>query len=338
MTKRVSIKDIAEVVGVSHSTVSRALHGRGRMSDETRRQILETAKELGYTPDARARSLVQGTTRTVGVVVTSIADPFVIDIVAGIEDVTQKAGYSVFLSASHKDPVREMAVVETFRERRVDAVIVTASRVGNLYADLLEDFGAPIVLINNMQEGRYLHSVSADDVAGAQMAVESLLAWGHRRIGFIGSGERSVSSQRRWRGYCQAFLARGLEPPTGLKTTPEVETDLEAGRRGLTALLPHGPTAIFAYNDLTAIGVMLAARELRLAIPEQLSLVGFDDIQAAQFVTPPLTTVRQPRKAMGRAAMEMALALLQDEEPRNILFPCHLVQRESVAAPAGTEA
>ena len=126
MSKRVSIKDIAELAGVSHSTVSRALHGRGRMSEETRMRIIALAEDVGYTPDALARGLVSGETRTIGVVVTTIADPFVVQIVDGIESVAQEAGYSVFLSASHNDPDREMAVVETFRQRRVDAVIVTA--------------------------------------------------------------------------------------------------------------------------------------------------------------------------------------------------------------------
>jgi len=331
MSKRVSIKDIAELAGVSHSTVSRALHGRGRMSDDTRSRIVALAEDVGYTPDALARGLVSGETLTVGVVVTTIADPFVVQIVDGIEAVAQEAGYSVFLSASHNDPEREISVVETFRQRRVDAVIITSSRVGALYADILEDFGAPIVLINNMQEGKYLFSVSADDVGGAQMAVEHLLALGHRRIGYVGSSERPISSQRRWQGYLQAFETAGIDPIPELKVAPQGDTDLEVGRRGLVELLARAPTAIFAYNDMAAIGVMLEARKRAINIPRRLSLVGFDDIQAARFMTPALTTIQQPRKAMGRAAMEMTLSLLQGEKASNISMACRLVQRDSVA-------
>jgi len=329
MSKRVSIKDIAELAGVSHSTVSRALHGRGRMSEETRSRILALVEEVGYTPDALARSLVSGDTHTIGVVVTSIADPFVVQIVDGIEDIAQKAGYSVLLSASNNDPVREIAVVETFRERRVDAVIVTSSRIGALYADILDDFGAPIVLINNMQQGKYVFSVSTDDVGGAQMAVEYLLKLGHRRIGYIGSSDRPISSQRRWQGSCQAFAELGYPVP-GLRVEPEGETDLAVGSKGLAELMIHDPSAIFAYNDMTAFGVMLAAREMGIDIPRQLSLVGFDDIQVAEFVTPTLTTIHQPRKSMGRAAMEMTLALLRGEDVGNINMACKLVERESV--------
>jgi len=334
LSKRVSIKDIAEIAGVSHSTVSRALHGRGRMSDETRSRIIALADDVGYTPDALARSLVRGETRTIGVVVTTIADPFVVQIVDGIEEVAQKAGYSVLLSASNNDPAREISVVETFRERRVDAVIVTSSRVGALYADILEDFGAPIVLINNMQEGKYLYSISADDVSGAQMAVECLLGLGHRRIGYIGSSERPISTQRRWQGYLQAFAkSDGLIPE--LMVVPKADTDLEVGRRGLAELLVYAPSAILAYNDMTAFGVMLAAREHSIQIPHQISLVGFDDIQTTEYVTPTLTTIHQPRRTMGREAMEMALALLREEEVSNLTVACRLVERDSVTRHQG---
>ncbi|NOX60946.1 MAG: LacI family transcriptional regulator [Chloroflexi bacterium] len=335
MTRRVSIKDIAEAAGVSHSTVSRALHGTGRMSDETRRRIVALAKEMGYTPDAQARSLVRGRTYTVGVVVTTIADPFVSDVVDGIEHVAQEAGYSVFLSSSHIDPEREMAVVETFRQRRVDAVIVTSSRVGSLYADDLEEFGVPIVLINNQHEGQYLYSVSADEVQGARTATEHLLGLGHQRIGYIGSSFRPVSSRRRQLGYRRALEAHGIPYNSWLQVSPTVKRDVDAGRAGFEALWKHRPTAVFTYNDMTALGVMQAARARGVIIPDDLSLIGFDNIEFTQFVAPTLSTVHQPRKTMGRAAMEMALTLLRGEliEENDILFPCRLVVRESTARP-----
>jgi len=334
--KQVSIRDIAAAAGVSHSTVSRALHGRGRMSEATRTHILGLAEQLGYTPDAQARSLVSGETRTIGVVVTTIADPFVVQIVDGIEAVAQAAGYSLFLSASHAQPEREMTVVETFRQRRVDAVIITASRVGKLYSEHLQRFGVPIVLINNMQEGPYLYSISADDVTGAQMATTHLLGLGHRRIAYIGSPSRAISSERRRRGYRLALQAQEIRPEAGLEVLPEGADDIAVGRAALTALLPLQPTAIFAYNDLTAIGVLLAARDLGIAIPTQLSLVGFDDIDAAAFVTPPLTTVQQPRRAMGEAAMTMVLKLLAGEEASDQRLPCTFIPRATTAPPPAT--
>jgi len=332
----VTIKDIAEAANVSHTTVSRALKGRGRISQATADRIQKLAEEMGYTPSAVAQSLVTQRTFTIGVVVTTIADPFVVNIVNGIENTAQAAGYSVFLSSSNSDPEREVAVVETFHQRRVDAIIVTASRVGNLYATDLARFQVPIVLINNQNEGEYLHSVASDDVQGARLAVEHLLSLGHRRIAYIGSAGRTVSSTRRLQGYRQALEAAGIDPAAELVVVPEVAGDKDAGWRGLEALLPAAPTAVFAYNDVIAIGVMLAARQHGLRIPDRLSLVGFDNTELTRFVDPPLTTVHQPREDMGRTAMEMVLALLRGEECGDLLLPCHLVVRESTAAPIRT--
>lgn len=331
----VTIKDIAEAANVSHTTVSRALKGHGRISPATVQRIRELAEEMGYTPSAVARSLVSQRTQTIGVVVTTIADPFVVEVVKGIEDAAHDAGFSVFLSSSRNDPGREVEVVDVFRQRRVDAVIVSASRVGNLYSANLERFQVPIVLINNQAEGAYLHSVSSDDIQGARLAVEYLLALGHRRIAFIGSGSRPVSSQRRQEGYQQALRAQGLEPESELIVLPAAETDVEAGSRGLAMLPMAGPTAVLAYNDMTAVGVLQEAHERSVAVPMELSLVGFDDIELVQFLRPALTTVHQPRDAMGRAAVEMVLALLQGQEVSDRLLPCQLVVRGSTSGPAG---
>lgn len=334
MSNRVSIRDIADAAGVNHSTVSRALHGRGRMSAATRARIIELAADMGYTPDARARSLVSGRTFTIGVVVTTIADPFVADVVNGIEHAAHEAGYSVFLSSSHADPEREMQVVETFQQRRVDAVIVTASRIGSLYTAKLEDFRVPIVLVNSQGEGEYLHSVAVDDVMGARLAVQHLLDLGHRRIAYIGSAARPVSSRRRLAGLRQALEETGLPVEPERIVTPQAEDDLMAGEMGFTQLKSGNPTAIFAYNDMTAIGAMLAARDAGVDIPGQLSVVGFDDIEATRFTSPALTTIRQPREMMGRTAMEMTLALLSGQAVNDKLLPCELVVRASTAAPA----
>lgn len=325
----VTIKDIAEAANVSHTTVSRALKGHGRISPATAERIRRLAAEMGYTPSAVARSLVTRRTHTIGVVVTTIADPFVVNVINGIEDTAQAAGYSVFLSSSHSDPEREMAVVETFYQRRVDAVIVTASRVGSLYGTDLERFRVPIVLVNNQQAGEYLHSIAADDVRGARLAVEHLLALGHRRIGYIGSAVRPVSSQRRQQGYQEALAQAGITLEPELVAVPEANGDVAAGRQGLAQLWPARPSAVFAYNDMTAVGVMLEARARGIDIPTQLSLVGFDDIELTQFVTPPLTTVRQPKEEMGRAAVDMVLTLLEGEEVGDRLMPCELVIRAS---------
>ena len=337
MRNRVSIKDIAEQAGVSHSTVSRALQGTGRMSEETRARIIELAEEMGYTPDALAQSLVRGSTRTVGVVVTTIADPFVAGIVAGIEEVAGQAGYTVLLGASHSNPEREIAVVENLRQRRVDAVIVTASRVGDHYSELLQRFGAPIVLVNNMVQGEYLYAITCDQTDGAFQATSYLTQLGHRRIAYIGSAARQHSSRMRQLGYETALAQAGLRVDPRLIVAPEGARDVEVGQMALRMLWPLRPTAILAYNDLTAIGAMMAAREMGVRIPADISLVGFDDIDVTEFVTPPLTTVHQPREAMGRAAMQMALDLLHEETIQNRVLACELVVRGSATTPISAD-
>lgn len=330
----VTIKDIARAAGVSHSTVSRALKGDPRISRETTERIRRLAEEMGYRPSAVAQSLVTRQTRTIGLVVTFISDPFIDRIVDGIEDQATQAGYSVFLSASHADPERELAVVETFHRRRVDGVIVLASRVGHLYAERLDELGVPIVLINSQAEGEYLYSVAADDRQGARLIVEHLIELGHRRIGYIGCTFRPPSSRRRWAGYRDALEAAGIPYDPDLVVVPDTHQDVESGRLGLRALLEQGVTAVFCYNDRTAIGAMLEARERGIPIPHSLSVAGFDDIEASWYVTPPLTTVHQPRLEMGRRATQMLLDLLEERPVSDVLLPCQLIVRESTAPPA----
>lgn len=330
----VSIKDIARAAGVSHSTVSRALRGSPLVNTETAAQIRHLAEDMGYTPSAIAQSLVTRQTRTIGLVVTFISDPFIDRIVEGIEDAATGAGYSVFLSSSHAEPEREMAVVEAFHRRRVDGVIVLASRVGYEYGERLGELHVPIVLINSQAEGEYHYSVSADDEQGARLAVDYLLDLGHRCIGYVGSAFRRPSSARRLAGYRTALKGADISYDAELVRTPETEVDVESGRLALSPLLTSGATAVFCYNDRTAIGVMLAARERGIEVPRALSVVGFDDIEAASYVTPPLTTIHQPRLRMGQQAMQMLLDLLEEEPVTDQLLPCELVVRGSTAPPA----
>lgn len=333
----VSIKDIAKAAGVSHSTVSRALRNSPLVNPATAARIQRLAEEMGYMPSAVAQSLVTRQTYSIGLVVTFISDPFVDRIVEGIEDVAARSGYSVFLSSSHADPEREMEIVQTFHRRRVDGVIVLASRVGRLYGEYLDELRVPIVLINNQSEGEYLYSVVADDGGGARDAVQHLVDLGHRCIGYIGSASRPPSNARRLGGYRTVLEETGISVDPELIFMPETPDDLENGRQVLKPLLDAGATAVFCYNDRAAIGILLAARECGIDVPAALSIVGFDDIEPSWYVTPPLTTVRQPRVEMGRRATEMLLDLLADEPVSDETLPCRLVVRESTTSPLKRE-
>ncbi len=343
---RISIKDIARRAGVSHSTVSRALADSPLISDVTKAQIRQLAQEMGYSPSAVARAMSTRRTRTVGVVVTSIADSFVAEVVRGIEETALNYGYNVILCASADDPDREVRAVRTLREKWVDAVIVTASRVGSFYAELTE-ISVPVVLINNQQLGDYGFSVRTDDFRGGQLVGEYLLGLGHRHIAYISGREAATSSRLRLDG-CQAVLGRaGIEIPTtriiaGDGSSPggaAAVRQLFAGGQPVSTGLPVSgsisnahPTVVFCYNDRTAMGALGEIKALGLRVPQDVSLIGYDDIDAAAYLDPPLTTVAQDRYALGQNAMEMALALIANQPAQDILLQPQLMIRASCTA------
>ena len=336
----VSIRDIAARVGVSHTTVSRAMHNSSLISREVRERIQQIAAEMGYVPNAVAQSLKQRQTDSVGLVVTSIADPFVGRVVRGIEEVAQAAGMSVILSVSNNQPDQEMAVIENFNRRRVDGIIVAASRLEPANLQRLARWSVPVVLINPQTDtpSTGLASIAIDDFSGARQAVEHLLSLGHRRIGFIGAGNRPRSARLRMEGYQSALAAAGTELcPEWVQIAAPAHRyyadDVSDGQELLEPLLQAGVSAVFCYNDSIAIGALLAAREHGIAVPGQLSLVGFDNNETGQYVTPPLTTIHQPKLRMGQVAMEMLLDRLAGRAVESQLLACELIERGSSAPP-----
>jgi len=329
----ISIKDIARVAGVSHSTVSRALADSPLVNERTRERIRRLARDMAYTPSAIARSLVRQRTETVGVVVSTVADPFVSEVVRGIEETAFDAGFSVLLCESGNDRDREIAGVKMLREKRVDGIVVSASTVGDFYMPLLDELHIPIVLVNREQGNRYEYSVVTDDIDGGEQAVRYLLGLGHRRIGLITGPTESQSSSNRLLAYRQMLEQAGLAFDPQVLAPGDGRAD--GGRAGAALLLslPHPPTAIFCYNDMTAIGAIAAAKKRGFAVPGEVSVVGFDDIAFAEFVDPPLTTVRQRKYEMGRLAMDMVLDLLNGKMPvAKVFLHGELIVRESCAA------
>lgn len=327
----VTIKDIAKVAGVSHTTVSRALNGNPAISPTTTDRILKLAQQMGYTPSAVAQSLLAQRTQTIGMVVTTIADPFIVRVVEGVESVAQQAGFSVFLATSHNDPQQELEVVQTFQRRRVDAIIVTSSRLGSVYSTELNQIQIPIVLINNQVEGEYLHTVTVDDKQGPLLAINHLLDLGHRRIGYVDTANRPKSSKQRLACYRSVIEQANIPFDPTLIVSPSVKGDFNRGQASLLPLLAAGATAVFCYNDVTAIGLISACHQQGVNVPGDLSVVGFDDIDAGQYTLPQLTTVHQPRLRLGKMATEMVLDLLNKKKVKDQVLPCELVIRGSTA-------
>ncbi len=327
-----SIKDIARLARVSHPTVSRALQNSPLVNVKTAEKIRKIAKESGYRASAVARGLVTRRTRTIGLVVTTVADPFTSEVVSGIEQTANDHGYCVYLADSNADPERERKVVQAFAEQRVDGIIVTSSRVGALYLPLLEEMRVPIVLLNDQHPGAFVHSVMICNQEGSRMVAEHLVDLGHRRIAYIGDQFGYQSDTERLAGYREALDAAGI--PFLPELVVRGDGKPEAGMRAMDALLAlsNPPTAVCCYNDMTALGAMRSIHMHGLRVPEEISIVGFDDLFVASYTQPPLTTVRQPMRRMGQLAMENLIKLLTGEESVvRIKVNAELVVRESTA-------
>jgi LacI family transcriptional regulator/LacI family repressor for deo operon, udp, cdd, tsx, nupC, and nupG len=251
----------------------------------------------------------------------------------------------VFLSAAHNDPDQELAVIETFHRRRVDGVLVASSRIGSSHAAHLARINVPTVLINSQADTPHalLHSVAVDDHAGARLAVDHLLRLGHRAIGYLGSESRPRSNARRQEAYRDTLAAAGVQPHPGWIASAAAdearqEDDVAAGQTLLLGLLQAGATAVFCYNDSIAIGALMACRAHGVSVPAQLSVIGFDDIAAARYMLPPLTTICQPKVELGALAMRMLLDLLDDRPVRDHVLAPALVVRESSGPVSGRQA
>jgi DNA-binding LacI/PurR family transcriptional regulator len=328
----ISIKDIARTANVSHSTVSRALRNSSLVNSETAEKIKRIARESNFRVSAVGRSLATGRTNSIGVVVTTIADPFVAEVVTSVEDTANARRYSVILASSKSDPEREMKVVQSFEERRVDGILVVGSRVGSVYIPMLAEMKIPIVLINSQHPGEFIYSVSIDNAGGGRAATRFLVQLGHKRIAYIGDRTGAQSTTTRLAGYRQALEKASI--PFCPELIIEGESSPEGGLRATEQLLSlaEPPTAIFCYNDLTALGALNAVHQRQLRVPEDISIIGFDDVAIASHTFPSLTTVRQPKHEMGRMATEILLNLLggsQSETSRSVQG--ELIVRDSTA-------
>jgi DNA-binding LacI/PurR family transcriptional regulator len=265
-------------------------------------------------------------------VLASISDPFMGRVVEGVEQIAIEAGFNVFLSTSQNNRERELAVIDVFQQRRVDGIIVLASHLLDEHSVYANYSNVPIIVINEQDPGKPIHFVSVDDVQGTRLAVEHLIELGHRRIGYIGVANRPRSNQHRLRGYHDALTAHAIAfDPALIFTGDGIEDHARRGEAALEQLRSAGATAVFCYNDTTAIGLLSACYARGLVVPDHLSVIGFDDIDIAAYTIPPLTTIRQPRFELGQLAMRMMLGILDGQQAENKMLRGELIVRSTTA-------
>ena len=353
--RQATIKEVARLSGVSPATVTRVIQRRDSVREETRRRVEEAVEALRYRPDHIARALVTRRSRTIGLLLPSSGDSFWGEVAAGIEERASEAQYSVIFANAHGSAAREAEMIELFVGKRVDGIVI-AGASGDPRTWLTGgELEVPVVLVNwdaafgtrDLQAATVLppeemvaaviaetgargySHITLDDVQAASAAVDHLVDLGHTNIAFVG-GTPIRPALLRILGFRRALERAGLTPGP---IVPCGET-LEGGRAAAREILSaeYLPTAIVAYSDVVAIGVMRAAHALGVRVPEGLSIVGIDDIEVAAFVEPPLTTIRQPKRRMGREAMEWILGQLAGGpvQPHDTL-PGALIVRSSTA-------
>lgn len=310
--KRPTQADVARLAGVTQATVSFVLSGSDAISvpDTTRQRIWESVETLGYRPNALARGLASGTSFLIAVTVPSVTD-FYSDIVHGIEDVARQHGYSVIISTTDDDPKRELANLDIFASRQVDGTIICGSRLRT--AELNEAARDHRLALLTSKTPVAAGVVKIPGEAGLYTATSHLISLGHKAIGHI--GWRPAGENERAPGYTRALLEHGITPESEWSIIAD-EATFDEGARCLVELLERTPeiTAITCYSDILAVGALLGAKRLHRRVPEDLAVMGFDDIPLASLVSPALSTIHVPRHRTGQLLMEVLLRVMSAEE------------------------
>lgn len=335
-----TVSDVAKKAGVSVSTASRVLSGRGYAAPETRQVVLEMAKELGFVPNRIAQSLRTQQTHLVGLLIGDVENPFYSAIASNVEWVTRASGYNVVLCNSDDDPEIEKELLELLQSMRVDGLIVTPTLKNRKTLGNMLERGIVIVQIDRKVEGLEADAILVDNEGGARAAVEHLVTAGHTRIGILPGDLEVPTARERLTGYRRALVDQGIPIHEELVKPGSFQREhaIEDAADLLEADPP--PTAILAANNLLAEAALIAIAEAELTVPEDVSLVAFDDVPWMRVTRPPLTTVRQSVADMARSAAELLMRRLAGEDPitpSTIVFQPELVKRDSVGSLTATE-
>ncbi len=328
-----TIEQIAKAAGVSTATVSRVINNPETVKAAKREAVLKVIEQNDYIHDGMAKSLAGGKTRTIGLVIPTITNSIYAAFTHSIQRIAQKSGYSVILVVSDFDEDKEKQLIRRLVERRVDGIILTGGEHDPAVFRALERHSIPCVFTWRSSEDNIHPSVSFDNYEAGLLAMEKLFSLGHRRIGLIcGRTDVNDRAEKRWRSYVDALAKHDVE------FDPELvfERDFEfiEGHTAMVRMIdnPEPPTAIFAANDIQAIGAISACRDKGLTVPQDISIIGFDDLPIAQFCHPKLTTIHVPASDMGHLAATRLFQLINGETLSDTdILPVKLVERESTA-------
>ena len=334
--KLATIEDVAAMAGVSIATVSRAINEPTKVADATRRRVTDAIARTGYTTNAMARSLRMRRSNMILILAPDVGDPNFSNILVGLETEASKRGYGLLIGNTQNDPSRETDYLRFISSNQADGLILFTGHLPyGLGQNPAEARLPPMVAVNEPVIGKGVPFVGVDNFEGARVATEHLISQGHRRIAFVGRAPNREIARLREEGYRAALAGAGLAADPRMIINGEGTT--ESGRAAAELMFVRDvlPTAFFCVNDATAMGVMIALNARRYDVPRQFSIMGFDDISFASFLTPSLTTMKQPRHRMGEAAMELLLTLLAGEKPKSleVLLRSELIVRNSVSRP-----
>jgi len=335
--KSPTMKDVAKLAGVSISTVSHVINKTRYVEPETREKVYQAIKTLGYRPNILASSLRKRVTNTIGLIISNITNLFYPEVVRGVEDLLAKYNYNLILCNSDEDVEKEKNYIEVLFSRRVDGLIITPSKSSETREnlDLFREKNIPIVLVDRKIEGLEEDVVLADNIEGTYEAISYLVSLGHKRIGIITGPLDTTTGCERLEGYLKALEDKGIKKDDNL--IYEGDFKEEGGYKGVEALLNinNPPTAIFTSNNLMALGALKKITELGLKIPQDLSLISFDDMDWFPYFSPPLTAVYQPAYELGETAVKLLFERLKRgrKKRKEVRLPTKLIIRESCAPP-----
>lgn len=333
MKNSVRLIDVAKRAGVSVGTASRVINHHPAVSDDKRQRVLEAIEEMGYQINDVARSLKANSTKTIGVLIPDIANEFYADVVRGMEDVARSKGYSYILSSTDSNTEKELRSMMIMRDKQVDGILMMSHTVAPSMLHYIEENHLSVVLVASGVETSAMATVSIDNRQAAYDAVSYLASLGHRRIAIISGPVSDLSGGvARLEGYRQSMRDHELTIPEAYEQVG-MEYTYQTGYDKMELLLQMEelPEAVFVAGDYMAIGAMKAIRDRGLAIPEQIAVMGFDNLAVSKYCSPSLSTVNQPRYQMGQEAMHLLFRQIEGEksEKRNIVLPHEVIMRQS---------